>query len=105
MLEALDVHARTNCQYLIAGDESWMMNGQTPSKMWALDRDHVDSIARPSHQSQTTMIPVFFSVNRIGFVKVLREGTRLTSEYFKVKFFQRSTRNRMTVGGWAVELM
>jgi hypothetical protein len=35
MPEALDVHARTNYQYLITGNESWMMSDQMPSKMWA----------------------------------------------------------------------
>jgi hypothetical protein len=83
MLEALDVHAQTNFRYLMRGDESWMMHDQTPSRMWALNRGHVDAIVRPSHQSRKTMVTAFFGVNGIGLVKILPEGMKLTSRYFK----------------------
>jgi hypothetical protein len=83
ILEALDVHALTNYQYAMAGDESWMMLDQLPSKMWALNRDHIDAIIRLSHQSRKTMVTVVCGANDRGLVRVLPEGTRLTSEYFK----------------------
>jgi hypothetical protein len=59
------------------------MYDPTPSRMWALDRDHVDAIVRPSHQSRKTMVTVFFGASGIGLVKILPEGTKLTSGYFK----------------------
>jgi hypothetical protein len=83
MLEALDVHAQTNSRYLMTGDQSWMMDDQTPSRMWALDRDHVDAIVRSRHQSRKTMVTAFFRVNGIGLVKILPGSTKRTSGYFK----------------------
>jgi hypothetical protein len=83
MLEALNVHVRTNYQYLITGDELEMMYDQIPLKMLTLDRDHIDTILRPSHQSRKTMITVFFGVNGISLVKILSESMKLPSEYFK----------------------
>jgi AcrR family transcriptional regulator len=83
MLEALDVHAQMNYRYLMTGDESRMMYGQTPSRMWALDRDHVEAIVRPGHQSGKRMVRAFFRVNAIDLVMILPEGMKLTSRYLK----------------------
>jgi hypothetical protein len=89
MFEALDVHARTNYQYLITADESRMMYGQMPSKMWVPDQGHVDAILRLSHQSRKATAVVFFGVNGRDLVKILPEGTKLTSEYFKDRVLQK----------------
>jgi hypothetical protein len=51
--------------------------------MWILDQDHVDTIIRPGHQSRKTMITVFFGFKGICLVKILPEGAKLTSKYFK----------------------
>jgi hypothetical protein len=60
-----------------------MTSDQTPSRMWALDRDHVDAIVRPSHQGRKTMVTAFFGVNDIGLVLILPEAMKLTLGYFK----------------------
>jgi hypothetical protein len=83
MLEALDVHAWTNHRYLIAGDDSWIMYNQTPPRMWALDRNHVHAIVRLCHQSRKTMATAFSGVSGFGLVKILTEGTKRSSGYFK----------------------
>jgi hypothetical protein len=60
-----------------------MRDDQTPSRIWTLDRDHVDAVVRSSHQSRKTMVTAFFGVDDIGLVKILPDGTKLTSGYFK----------------------
>jgi 2-polyprenyl-3-methyl-5-hydroxy-6-metoxy-1,4-benzoquinol methylase len=65
-----------------------MIYDQIPSKMSALNRDDADAIIWSSHESRKTMAMVFFGVNGRGFVKILPEGTKLTSEYFKDQVLQ-----------------
>jgi Ca2+-dependent lipid-binding protein len=105
MLEALDVHAQTTCRYLMTGDESWMMYDQTPSRMWALDRDHVDAIVRSRHQSRKTMVTAFFGVNGIGLVKIRPEGTKLRSGYFKDEVLLQIDDESGGSGTWTVRLL
>jgi histone-lysine N-methyltransferase SETMAR len=82
MLEELDRHAETNFHYLLTGDESWMLYDQQPSRMWAIDREHVDTIVRPSHHARKTMVTVFFGINGPAVVKILPQGAKFTTEYF-----------------------
>jgi hypothetical protein len=65
-----------------------MMCDQIPSKIRALDRDHVDTIFRPSHQSPKSIVTVFFGVNRLGLVKIQLEDTKRISEYFNDQVLQ-----------------
>jgi hypothetical protein len=56
--------------------------------MWVLDRDHLGTRVRPTHQSRKSMVAAFFGVHGIGLVKVRPECTKLTSEYFKDQVLQ-----------------
>jgi hypothetical protein len=77
------------------------MYDQIFSKMLALDRDDVDTMARFSHESRKTMIPVSFGVNGIGLVKILPEGAKRTSESFKDQIRQESYQR--SCDSWRVE--
>jgi hypothetical protein len=77
MLEAPDDHAGRNYQYVLTGDESWMMYNQMPSKIWMLDRYHLDGMS---------------------LVKILPEGQKVTSENFKDQILHAVY--RISLGGW-----
>jgi hypothetical protein len=98
MLKVLDKHARTNDQYFLTGDELWMMNDQILLKMWTLDRDHLDPILHRSRRLRKTMVAVFFGVNGIGLVKILPQGQKVTSDYFKDAILHAIYRG--SLGGW-----
>jgi hypothetical protein len=76
-----------------------MMYHQMPSKMWALDRDHVDTIVEPSHQQRETMVTVYLRVNDIGLVKIRAEATESTSEHFRNQVSRETCSG--SGGGWA----
>jgi hypothetical protein len=81
MITALDEHARTGFQYLLTGDESWMIYDQSSTRMLALDRSCVDERIRPTNDSRKTMVTVFFEVDGIALLDILPAGVKFTSDY------------------------
>jgi hypothetical protein len=60
-----------------------MTYDQMPLKMWTLDRNHLGPILRPSYDVRKTIVTVLVGVNGMGRVKILTEGQKVMSEYFK----------------------
>jgi hypothetical protein len=68
MAQQLTIYVNAGFQYPLTDDESWMLYGYRPSRMWTIARSEVDPIARPTSYHRKTMMTVSSKCSGINTV-------------------------------------
>lgn len=71
-----------NFRYLLTGDESWFCYFTPHGCQWVHEDDQVPYRVRPNIQNPKIMITIFWNINGIAILDVLKKGTHMNSTIF-----------------------
>ena len=71
-----------NFRYLLTGDESWFCYFTPHGCQRVHEDDQVPNRVRPNIQNPKIMITIFWNVNGIAILDVLKKGTHMNSTIF-----------------------